>query len=356
MKTFNKIAPTCLLLLTVLLCSSFTVIEPSFNTDYENDSKAEKVMSKEFAYTNNTSIEVNNSYGNVKVTTWKSNKVKVDAYVKYDATVSNTKEYATKSYRISMSQVGNSIKVNTRHLRNSIKHTINYVIYAPSSIEAKITVKYGDVALGNMSGYVSVNLKYGDLFAEKLSFGNDKKANNIVAAYGDIAIKEVTWLNLNIDYGNFALQKGYAIGLNGAYSDFKIDKIKFVNSALSYSDLKFGSINSIKGRLINTDMKIDKLADNMVLSLLYSNVIVYSIDGRFNNIDLQGNYSDGKLTFQNEASFKLNVSSKYSDFKLYNLSNGSQNLDGSFIKTIGVKPSKNVRIISNFGDWTLRKN
>ena len=43
MKTFNKIAPTCLLLLTVLLCSSFTVIEPSFNTDYENDEYSNEI-------------------------------------------------------------------------------------------------------------------------------------------------------------------------------------------------------------------------------------------------------------------------------------------------------------------------
>ena len=356
MKTFYRIAPFCALLLTSLFCSSFTVIEPSFNSDYENDAKAEKVISKEFAYNSNTSIDVNNSYGNVKVTTWKSDKVKVDAYVKYDASISDTKGYASKNYRISISQNGNEIKVNTQHLRNNIKHTISYVIYAPSSIKSKITVKYGDIALGDISGYVNVNLKYGDLFAEKLSFGSSKQANNIVAAYGDVAIKEVTWLNLTIDYGNFALQNGYAIGLNGAYSDFKIDQIKFVNSALSYSDLKFGSINSIKGKLINTDIKIDKLSDNMALSLLYSNVIVYSIDGGFNNIYLQGNYSDGKLTFQNNASFKLNVMSKYSDFKLYNLLNGAQNIEGSFSRTIGNNPSKNVKIICNYGDWTLRKN
>jgi hypothetical protein len=356
MKTFYRIAPFCILIVTSLFCSSFTVIEPNFNSDYENDSKAEKVMSKEFSYNSNTSLDVNNSYGNVKVTTWKSDKVKVDAYVRYDASISDTKAYASKSFKINISQNGNEIKVSTQHLRNNIKHTISYVIYAPSSIKTKIAVRYGDIALGDISGYVNVNLKYGDLFAEKLSFGNNKQANNIVAAYGDVAIKEVTWLNLTIDYGNFALQNGYAIGLNGAYSDFKIDRIKFVNSALSYSDLKFGSINSIKGRLINTDMKIDKLSENMVLSLLYSNVIVYSIDDGFSNIDLQGNYSDGKLTFQNNASFKLNVMSKYSDFKLYNLLNGVQNIEGSFSKTIGNNPSKNVKIVCNYGDWTLRKN
>jgi hypothetical protein len=356
MKTLYRIAPLCFLLVADLLCSSFTVVEPNFNSDYENDTKAEKVASKEFAYSSNTSIDVNNSYGNVKVTTWKSDKVRVDAYVKYDASISNTKEYALKSYRISIAQSGSEIKVKTQHLRNNIKHTISYVIYAPSSITSKFTVKYGDIALGDISGYVNVNIKYGDLFAEKLSYGSAKQANNIVAAYGDVAIKEVTWLNLTIDYGNFALQNGYAIGLNGAYSDFKIDRIKFVNSSLSYSDLKFGSINSIKGKLVNSDIKVDRLSENMELSLLYSNIIVYSIDDSFNNIDLRGSYSDGKLTFQNNASFKLNVTSKFSDFKLYNLLNSSQNVEGSFSRSIGHNPSKNVKITCTYGDWTLRKN
>jgi len=356
MKTLRRIAPFCILLLTALGCSSFTVIEQTFCADYENDSKAEKVMTKEFAYTQSTNIDINNSYGNVKVTTWKSNKVKIDAYVKFDASISDTKEYAAKSYKISVAQKGSRIEVNTRHLSSNIKHTISYVIYAPSSIRSKITVKYGDIALGDLSGHVNINLKYGDLFAEKLSFGGPKQANTIIAAYGDVAIKEANWLNLTIDYGNFALQNGYAIGLNGAYSDFKIDQIKYVNSALSYSDLKFGSINSIKGRMINTDVKIDKLSGNMILSLLYSNVIVYSVEGGFTNIDLKANYSDGKITFHNDASFKLNVTSKYSDFKLYNLMGGSQNLAGSFIRNVGSNPAKNVKINSNYGDWTLRKN
>lgn len=355
MRTLNRVASFSFFLLTMLFCSSFTV-EPSFDADYENDAKAEKIMSKEFAYNSNTSLEVYNTYGNVKISPWKSDKVRVDVYVKYDASITNKNDYASKSYRVEISQAGNRIKVETKHLRSNIKHTINYVIYAPAAIESKTNVKYGDIALGSLSGYVDVDLKYGDLYAEKLDFGNAQKANSIKAAYGDVAIKEVSWLNLSIEYGNFALQSGYALGINGSYSDFKIDNVKFVNSALSYSDLKFGTLNSIKGKLVNTDIKIDKLYENMVLALTYSNVIIYSVDENFKNIDLQGSYSDGKITFQNNASFKLNVTSKYSDFKLYNLSGGSQNFEGSFSKIIGSNPTKNVRIVSNYGDWTLRKN
>jgi|GEM_PF-3720796 len=354
----KRILPFYTYLLSSILflsLSSFTV-EPSFDTDYENDSKAEKIMTKEFNVGTNAVLDIENSYGNVKISPWNSNKIRVDVYVKLNSNVANVRDYALKNFKVNINQQGNSVVIRTNHLKNEIKHTLNYVIYAPASVSAKLKVEYGDVALGNLNGFVDVNLEYGDLYAEKLGFGSAEKANSIKSAYGDVAIKEAAWLNLTIEYGDFALQSGYAIGVNGSYSDFKFDKIKFINAALSYSDLKVGSLNSIKGKLINTDIKVDKLFDNMILNLSYSNVIVYSIDSGFKNIELQGIYSDGKLTFQNDASFKLNVTSKNSDFKLYNLQGGSQSYENSFSKVIGSNPNKNVRISCTYGDWTLRKN
>lgn len=344
-----------LLIVAAFVCQSFT-LEPTFDFNYENDAKAEKYASREFNGNGNTQINVSNSHGNIKVVPWTENKVKIDVFVKYEQSVSNKKDYAQKSFSINMSQKDNIVSVSTNHRTRRIKHTINYVIYTPSTASITANNSYGDIALGNLNGYISINLEYGDLFAEKLGYGSGQKANKIKIAYGDAVIKEAAWLNASVEYGSFAMQSAYALGITGSYSDFKIDNLRFANVALAYSDIKIGTINSIKGKISNGDFKTDRIKDNMVLSLNYTDIIVYSIDKNFTSLDLNTSYSNGKLTFDNDASFNINASAQYSSFKLYNMNGGAQTFEKSFSKSVGTSPSKKVRISSQYGDWTLRKN
>lgn len=355
MKVLRHIGSIGIIVFTAFFCSSFTTIEQSFNSDYESDAKAEKVVSKEFSYSNATSLEVNHSYGSIKVAAWKSDKVVVSAYVKYDPVVSDTKAYAAKNYKIDVSQKGSNICISTKHLGKDIKHTINYVVYAPASIATKINVSYGDIALGNLTGKVNVSLSYGDLYAEKLSYGNAKQANNISVKYGDVSIKETEWLNLDIHYGNFNLHKGFALGLNGTYSDFKVDEAKFVNLSLSYSDLKFGALGMVKGDLTHSDIVTDRADSYISLNLLYSNISAYNISPSFKGIFITSRYGDGKLGFRPKTSFNLDVTSTYADIKLYDANSGIQKLSGSFQKNIGSTPTNNkVRISCTYGNWSMK--
>lgn len=355
MKTIcNTLKATLLVVLTFSLLS-FT-LEPSFNTDYENDAAAQKLTSREFTADNNTTLQVSNSYGNIKIMPWNQEKVKVDVYVIYDKNIRDTKDYQQKSFKVEMAQNGNSISINTKHTTSRIKHTINYVIYTPSTTQCLITNKYGDIVLGNLSGFISANLAYGNMFAENLSFGNGQKANELKLSYGDATIKSAAWFNTTIAYGSLKLGECYAIGLNSAYSDVKINAAKFINTSASYSDVNLGTVNSIKGKLTHTDLKADKLNDNILLSVAYSDVVLNTISKTFKNIDIQGMYTDGKITFESASEFKLEGISKYSGFKLYNLGNGSQNIEGSFTRTIGTNPSRNVKIDMQYGDWLITRN
>lgn len=355
MKTLYRLLLPLLFVTSALICQSFT-LEPTFDFNYENDAKAEKYTSREFPANANTQLKVCNSYGNIKIVPWNENKVKVDVYVKYEQSVSNKQEYAKKNFKIHMCQENNEISISTHHNTHRIRHTINYVVYTPSATSIATCNRYGDIALGNLNGYISADVEYGDLYAEKISFGSGKKANKIRVSYGDAVIKEASWLNIEIKYGSFAMQKAYAAAINGSYSDFKIDELTYATLDLGYSDIKFGTLGSIKGEIANGDFKADRVDSNLSLSLSYTDIIVYSISNNFKNIDLKTYYSNGKLTFDNSASFNLTTSAKYSTFKLYNINGGAQTFEKSFSKSVGTSPRKRVSISSEYGDWTIRKN
>lgn len=355
MKTIKKIAFTASVLLYALSMQSFRPDSIS-DFNFENDGTSEKIMSKEFATGEGASLNVVHSFGNVKVVAWNNPKIKVDVFVRYEPSVSNTKTYAANNYRLDISQRGSNVSIATKHLTNRIKYTISYVVYAPKTTTIDIKNSYGDVAIGNLDGYINLTNSYGDIYCERLGSRIPQRPNTINASYGDITIKEATTINVNVSYGSFSCQSMDAINIKGSYSDLKINSAKVADVSLTYSDAKIGSLSVIKGKMNGGDLKIDRLTETLELVASYTDINVYSIPKNFRNIVLNTTYSNGKLFFENGSSFHLAASSLYSNFKLYNVNGGSQSYEKSFSLNVGNGGNKRVTITSSYGDWTLRRN
>jgi len=131
----------------------------------------ERNISKTYPASGNT-LNIENSFGAVTVTTWDRNEIKVDIHIEAS---SNDKEHADNVFDnidVDESKDGSQIKFKTtvnKHKQNynckncNSSMEINYTIQIPSGNTLKIDNSFGSIQLPDYNGSVSLNSKFGSL-------------------------------------------------------------------------------------------------------------------------------------------------------------------------------------------------
>jgi hypothetical protein len=184
---------------TLLLTMQVTAQETESKTTKKRyDHFKERTISKTYSATGNT-LNVSNSFGNVTVTTWNRNEIKVDIHIEAS---SNDKELADKMFEnidVEESKDGNELKLTTTTSKNKTKTssynckncnstmTINYTIQIPAGNTLKIENIFGSILLPDYSGSVSLSSKYGSL-----TTGNLPNTQRLEVEFGKATIKSLT--------------------------------------------------------------------------------------------------------------------------------------------------------------------
>ncbi len=156
----------------------------------------ERNISKTYAASGNT-LNIDNSFGNVTVTTWDRNEIKVDIHIEASST---DKEHADKIFEnidVEESKDGSQIKFKTTTSKNnkggynckncSSTMQINYTVQIPSGNTLKIDNSFGSIQLPDYSGAVSLSSKFGSLTA-----GNLPKTEKLWVEFGKANLKSIS--------------------------------------------------------------------------------------------------------------------------------------------------------------------
>lgn len=141
-----------------------------------------KTYSKTYTVSNSDKVSFNNQFGDIKISTWDKNEVKVDVTLTGKG---NTEQVATEILnRLSVEDGKNGsgvyFKTKIGNWGNGTKHNntgfnINYVIYMPATNPLSVENQFGKTTIGDYSGEFTLNQQFGMFTAGKL--GNVKKMN-----------------------------------------------------------------------------------------------------------------------------------------------------------------------------------
>lgn len=235
-RIFNNILPIVLLLTTVQLFAQDE--KKKEKKRYENFK--ERGISKTYT-ASGTTLNIDNRFGDVKITTWDKNEIKVDIHIEASST---DKEFAEKSFdRIDVleSKEGSNITLKTTLNKNEEKGVscnncsnsfdIDYDIHIPANNTLKIENSFGDIDIPDYTGSVSLTSKYGSLTAGKLA-----RPEKILVEFGKANLKSIANVDLEFKYSSITIGS-----LSGSC------KLKF--SFCSYSKINLD--NSLTGLTVN---------------------------------------------------------------------------------------------------------
>ncbi|MFM6925482.1 MAG: hypothetical protein ACKOU7_08270 [Ferruginibacter sp.] len=215
-RIFSVVLP----LLLLVQANLFAQNDNDNDNHYDNKKKYEfvknKSVNKSYNVSSSDKLNIENSFGAVKVTTWDRNEIKVDVAIEVSA---NTESLAQKMLdRISVSdgKSGNEIsfKTSMKDVNNSkgekSSMEINYTISMPASNGLTVKNDFGSTVIPDFRGEVDLTSKFGSL-----TTGNLSSIKNIHVEFGKANLANITSAPVTIKFSKAVISKlSGAIKLN----------------------------------------------------------------------------------------------------------------------------------------------
>lgn len=348
------------LLVIALLAASITL----------SAAEATKEFRKEYATGPNTTLELNNRYGDVVVTSWDKDQIVIDVKV---TVILPNKERAEKllSYiDVQFTEEGNLIMARTviddkfsfsGWGGESKRFSIDYNVKMPKETPLKLANRYGNTKINELTGLVTLDIKYGNITAAKLTRENEKPWSSLNLAYGKGTIDEAGWLTLTMRYvGNLELKKSTALLLDSRYSKLTLGETSSVVGESKYDNIRIGSIKNLDLDNGYSDVNIGSLATKLKYEGSYGSFAIDNIPAAFESIDLKTRYMGVKLGIAANSSYELDGRVRYGGLK-YNEDNfrfDRRIIENNSTEIAGVvgkedSPSAKVRVESSYGTVRL---
>jgi len=170
--------PFSIVLLLTLL--SAPAISHAGNGD---DIEKKKNISKSYTVSANDKLSIENSFGDVVISTWDKNVIQVDIEIGVNASSEQKAQDMLDKIQVTDNQSGGSISFKTdvgdingnrgNHHKNmdygdDRKFYIDYKVHMPASNRLKVENSFGKTTVPNMKGEVSLTSKFGSLNTGKL--------------------------------------------------------------------------------------------------------------------------------------------------------------------------------------------
>lgn len=185
----------------------------------------------------------------------------------------------------------------------------------PKQSSITLANKYGDVFINELTGKSKIELRYGNLKANKIIRDNTDPLSNLILSYSNASIDEVNWFKVDIKYGKLSIMKGKAFVIISKSSKISIDQASSIVSDSQYDTYSIGTIANLVGEGQYTTYRIDELTKKFDLTVRYGDVRIDRVPANFESIKFEGGYSSIFAGIDPSASYYLNAEAGYGSIK-----------------------------------------
>ncbi len=329
-----------------------------------------KEFHKEYTAGPNTTLDVSNRYGNVVVETTEQDKVIIDVRVTIELPNKERADKLLSYIDIQFSESENVISAKTviddkfsfsGWGGSNKRFSINYKIKMPARINFTLANRYGNTDLDEIRGLVKLDIKYGNLTADKFTRGNEKPLNTLVIAYGNGTIASAGWFDINSRYtGNLKIDQSQALLINSKYSKIRLGETSSVVGESRYDNIRISKINNLVLDAGYSDIVVETLYKKLQFEGAYGALTIEEIPEGFESIETDTRYIGVKLGIAENASYRLDARLSYGSLKFNeeNYRNQKRIVQNTSNETSGIvgkesDPKSMVKVHATYGSVRL---
>lgn len=357
-----KIIPVLFLAVPVMLSAH--------NEKMKGKYTKEKTIKKEYDVNSDALLKVNNSYGNLNITSWDGNKIMIEVHIKTNG--NNEEKVQKKLDQITVDFNANSSMVSAKTIfdkgksnwgwnwgnSNKVNMQINYTIKLPIKNSVNLNNDYGSILLDRIDGHAKISCDYGRLEIGELR-GRNNQLNFDYTSKSTIEFMESG--SINADYSGFTIEKAGDLKINADYTNSVVNEMKNVDYNCDYGKIEIGKAKNVLGRGDYVTMKLGTLHGNVDINADYGSIRINKMAEDAGNLKISSDYTGIKIGYAQEYHFDFEIKTSYAgvsgkdDFEI-NISevkNSSKYYKGYY----GSSNSGNsVYISSEYGGISFYKN
>lgn len=290
-----------------------------------NDGKhtKEKKIKKEFNVSATSDLTIDNSYGNVDVTTWNENRVVIEVTVRTNGDDEEKVAEKLDDITVDFEQNSSGVIAKTRFSKeskswwkslfdgfNNVNMEINYVVKAPVKNNLHLTNDYGGIYVDKTSGNTKINCDYGKIDIGELN-GDSNYLNFDYTRNSRIG--HVTYAEINADYSDYEVEEAGTLKVNADYTNSKIDKVSRMQFSCDYGSLNIDKVKELKGSGDYLTTKINRVFTSLDVSMDYGSLSIEKVIKGAREVTIKTDYTGVKLGYDNEMAFNFHVNTSYGD-------------------------------------------
>lgn len=310
-------------LILLLLYIPLTVLGNT-NPTYKGKYTKEKKITKEYSVQADARLKIDNSYGNVNVTTWDENTVVINVVVRTNGNdeedVTNKLDEINVAFKASSDFVSAQTTFSNSKSRswwnswknNNVNMEVHYEIKVPLTNDLDLSNDYGGISLNSSQGNVQISCDYGKITIGEL-LGDD---NNLSFDYTkNSSIAYMASGTITADYSAFVLEKGGDITLNADYTKSEFGTIENLEYNCDYGSLSTDATTQIKGQGDYLTTRLGQVNGNLNLNADYGSIRIAELSPNAGDITIQSDYTGIKIGYDAAYSFSFDISLEYAGLR-----------------------------------------
>jgi hypothetical protein len=334
--------------------------------------EATKTFEKLFPLTGKASLEIDNRHGNIDIRNWEREEISVEVLVRVSHPNRETAERHLSYIDIAFSQVENAIKaiteIDQRFSRTGSRWfsgdsgqsiSINYTVYAPKESALRISLRHGDIFINEATGHTFIDLRYGNLQANRIIRDNTRPLSEINLAYSTKAtVSEADWLKVNMRYSDLSVDRCRALVITSSYSKVRVERASSIVAESRYGDFTLGELSNFVTESAYTNYTIRSVTNTLDVESRYGNVRISHIPAGFSRVRFVGSYGNLRAGVDPGASYMIESSAAYGSVSIPADTRANRSGSGRQSTITGIvgsaeKPSSRVEISTRYGNVDL---
>ncbi len=334
--------------------------------DYKGKHTKEKTIRKEFNVNADALLKIDNSYGNLVLSSWNEDRVVIEVHITVngnnESRVDQKLEEITVEFDASASMVSAKTRFNKGNgwnwRKNNVNMQIDYNIKLPVKSSVHLSNDYGNITLDRVDGHAKISCDYG-----RLDLGELRGRNNQLS-FDYTSNSRIGYMNsgeIRADYSKFNLEQTGNLVLRADYTDARIGKMENLDYACDYGSLEVEEAGDVLGRGDYINVDLGTVHGNVDINADYGKIHIDHMAADGGDVSIATDYTGIKFGYAAGYHFDFEISTEYADVK------GRDDLEVNISREKSSErfysgyhgspdSGKTVRINSEYGNITLNKN
>jgi hypothetical protein len=301
----------------------FIIITLFCNILYAQEFERSRVINKSFAITKQSSLKITNKYGNIMLSTWDKDSVKMSITIR----VSDKKEcdadarltavdvqFTSNPYYLDVQTLFKDNKtlfgVDFKELSSSLfnsshRVSIDYVVTVPVYTSIEIQNKFGNVYCTDHTGGFNINLSNGDFKG-----GNLSGQSVVIVNFGNVTLNEVANSRMNLSNAELTLKKAATLHVEGHSTKYSIGSVDALDMDSKRDKFYIDTLKTLNGQSAFSYIQIERLYQSGTLKSNYGDLTITNTDDAFTGIHLNSGWTDIVIGLPPNLTYTLNADYK----------------------------------------------